>query len=58
MAKIKQVLQSRKFWALVASLVAAGFGIYNGALTAEQGTTLIIAALAAYSIGTGLDSAR
>jgi len=55
MEKIKSVLQSRKFWALVASLVGLGCGIYSGALTPVQAAPLAVAALAAYSIGTGIE---
>lgn len=55
MEKLKALFQSRKFWALVSSIVAVGVGVYNGAINPADAVQLIVAALAAYSIGTGLD---
>lgn len=56
MEKLKAVLKSRKFWALVASLVAVWSAVYNGAASVTDGLNLTVAAFAAYSIGTGLDN--
>ena len=56
MDKLKRLLQSRKFWALIASLVAIGSAVYTGTMPAEQAIQAVVAALAAYSIGTGLDN--
>ena len=54
MDKLKALFQSRKFWALVSSLVAIWGGHFAGAVTlleAIQGTVL---ALSTYSLGTAL----
>ena len=56
MDKLLSVLKSRKFWALVASLVAVWTSVYTGAVTTPEALNLTVAALAAYSIGTGLDN--
>ena len=53
--KLSALLQSRKFWALVASLVAIGLGAYNGVVTPTVAIQSAVTALAAYAIGTGLD---
>lgn len=55
MEKFQALLQSRKFWALVSSLVAVGFGLYNGAINAEQAANLVIGALSAYSLGVAIE---
>lgn len=56
MEKLKALFKSRKFWALVASLVAVAGGYYTGAIAIFDALQLIVAAFAAYSIGTGLDN--
>jgi hypothetical protein len=55
--KLVQVLQSRKFWTLIAALVAVGTGYFTGAVSAEASLQLAVAALAAYSIATGIEDA-
>ena len=52
--KIPPFLTSRKFWALVGSLAAIWTGFYANALTLPEAINATVAALAAYSIGTGL----
>lgn len=57
--KLADLLQSRKFWALVASLASIAAGMLaSGAnhLAAPDAIKLAVAALAAYKVGTGLDS--
>ena len=54
--KLKSLLQSRKFWALVMALATTGISVYNGAVSADQGLIAAIGSLAAYMIGTGLDN--
>ena len=56
MEKLKALLKSRKFWALIASLVAVGGGYYTGSIAIFDALQLVVAAFAAYSIGTGLDN--
>lgn len=54
-----RVLRSRKFWALVAALVAALAGYATGEITVWQALQAVIAALAVYSTGVALeDSCR
>ena len=53
--KMVQVLQSRKFWALIASLAAIITGLAERGINTNQAIQAAIAALAAYMIGTGLD---
>ena len=55
MLKLKALLQSRKFWALIVSLVAIGVGVYNGAISSATAVQAAVAALAVYSIGTGIE---
>ena len=54
--KLKALLQSRKFWALIASLAAIITGYLSGGLTVSVAVQSAIAALAAYMVGTGLDN--
>jgi len=56
MQKLKELLTSRKFWALVGSLVAVGAGYFSGGVNLFDSLQLVVAAFAAYSIGTGLAS--
>ena len=57
-AKLTALLQSRKFWALIASLAAITTGYLSGQMQAAPAIQSAIAALAAYMIGTGLDSSN
>ena len=56
MEKLLQVLKSRKFWALVASLVAIAAGYSTGQVDVWQSVQAAVAALGFYAVGTGLDS--
>lgn len=57
MDKLITVLQSRKFWALVGSLVTVAAGFFTGQIDAGTALNAVIAAFAAYSIGTGIEAA-
>lgn len=46
---VKSMLKSRKFWALVTSLVAVAAGYSTGDLTTWQAVSAIVAALGAYA---------
>jgi hypothetical protein len=52
--KIKAILTSRRFWALVASLVAVGAGLATSQIQAPQAITDAAAALAAYTLAVGM----
>ncbi len=54
--KLKRLLQSRKFWALIASIVSIAAGYYTGGVDVFETLKLLIAAFAAYSISTGLET--
>lgn len=56
MEKLNALLKSRKFWAAIAGLAASVTALAYGAITIDQGVQAIIATLAAYMIGTGLDN--
>lgn len=56
MKKLTYLLQSRKFWALVISLTAIWTAFFAGGMPLTEAIRLTVAALAAYAIGTGLDS--
>lgn len=53
--KLQTVLKSRKFWALVASLVTIIGGFYEGQIPAQDAANNLIIALAVYSIATGIE---
>lgn len=54
-AKAQAVLKSRKFWALVASLVAIAAAYSTGDVQVWQALTAVVAALAAYSTATAIE---
>jgi len=56
MEKVKQVLKSRKFWVLIASLIAVAQSFVQDNIDDFQALQLITASLAAYSLGTGIES--
>jgi hypothetical protein len=56
MNKVKAVLQSRKFWVLIASLIAIAQSVVQDNIDDFQALQLITASLAAYSLGTGIES--
>jgi len=51
-----ELLHSRKFWALVTSLVSIVAGYATGAVDPWQAVQAAVAALAAYSVGTGIQA--
>ena len=55
MLKIHNLLQSRKFWALVASAVAIIGAWQTGGMAGNDAANTLVAALAAYSIATGIE---
>lgn len=57
MDKIKQLLASRKFWALVASLASIGAGVASKSITASHAVDLVVIALSAYKVGTAIEGA-
>ena len=54
-AKLFGLLQSRKFWALVAAVVAASGAYATGQVDRWQSLQVIIAALAVYTGATALE---
>lgn len=56
MSKFRALMRSRKFWALIAAVAAIVSGYMAGGLKMDVAIQAMIAALAAYMIGTGLDS--
>lgn len=57
MEKIKSVLKSRKFWALIASLVAIAGAFFTHAIDPWQAVQAAVAALALYSTGVAIEDA-
>lgn len=53
--KLKDLLQSRKFWTLIASIVSIAAGYYTNGVDVFQSLQLLIAAFAAFSVATGLE---
>ena len=56
MDKLRKILSSRKFWVLVATLVGIGQSFFTGKIDDWQMIQALVAACAAYSIGTGVES--
>jgi hypothetical protein len=56
--KLKAVLRSRKFWALLAATAAITLGYLGNSMSMAEAIQAEIAALAAYMIGTGLDNGQ
>ena len=55
MDKLKALFQSRKFWVLVASLVAIGTGYFAGGIDVWQSVQALVAAFAVYSTGVAIE---
>jgi hypothetical protein len=53
--KLLLLLSSRKFWALIASLVTVAAGYATGELQVWAAVTAAVSALAAYSVGTAIE---
>ena len=56
MEKFERVLRSRKFWALLASLVAIAAGYATGQVDVWQSVQAAVASFGFYAVGTGLDN--
>jgi fatty acid desaturase len=56
MQKLKYLMSSRKFWACVAAIATAVTAAATGETSWAVAVNLIVAALAAYTVGTGLDN--
>ena len=55
MLKITHLFRSRKFWALIASVVALIGAWQTGSMPGADAANTLVAALAAYSIATGIE---
>ncbi len=55
--QIKLLLRSRKFWVLLAALVAIAAAYTSGQMDAWQAVQALIAALAVYSTGVAIEDA-
>jgi cytochrome bd-type quinol oxidase subunit 1 len=59
MLKFHELIRSRKFWALIASVVAIAGAVHTDTMPAAEAANMLVAALAAYSVATGIeDSGR
>ena len=56
MEKVRAVLKSRKFYVLLASLIAIAQSFVQGNIDDWQAIQAVVAAGAAYSLGTGIES--
>lgn len=56
MDKLKELLKSRKFWSLVGALVGIAAGYFSGGVNVFDSLQLLVAAFAAYMIGTGIEA--
>lgn len=57
MSKLNLLLHSRKFWSLIAAVVAVSAALATGQITEWQALQAVIASLAAYITGTAIDDA-
>ena len=55
MDKLKDVLTSRRFWALVTALVTTAAAFAQGQISEWQAVIAVVAATSAYAIACGLD---
>jgi len=57
--KLKALLQSRKFWALIAGLVSVAAGYFSSAIAPDLAIKSAVALIVGYIFGTGIeDSGR
>ncbi len=54
-SKFHALLGSRKFWALITSLVAVAGAFYTSQISGQDAANSIVMALAVYSIATGIE---
>ena len=55
MSKFKALFQSRKFWGLVAALVAVAAAYFPGEISVWQAVQAVVAALSVYALATGIE---
>ena len=55
MNKFTGLFQSRKFWALAASIVALATAYTSGSMTVAVVANALVAALAVFSLATGIE---
>lgn len=55
--QVKAMLRSRKFWAMVISVVTAGAGLATAQIDVWQCIMAVVAAMAAYSTGVAIEDA-
>lgn len=55
--QVKMILRSRKFWVLVAAIVAICAGWTGGEISSWQAVQALVAALAVYSTGVAIEDA-
>ena len=53
--KVKMMLKSRKFWALIASLVGIASAFFTNSITDWQALQMLVAAFAIYSTGVAIE---
>jgi len=58
MDKFKQLIRSRKFWALVASLATTTGMLVSKQVTGAQALAAFVAAFSAFKIGTALEAPK
>ena len=56
--QIKKILRSRKFWVLIASLLATAAACVSGEISIWQALQAAVAALAVYSTGVAIEDNR
>lgn len=54
-SKLGALFVSRKFWALITSLVAVAGAFYTSQLSGQDAANSVVMALAVYSIATGIE---
>ncbi len=54
-SKWQTLLGSRKFWALITSLVAVAGAFYTSQISGQEAANSVVMALAVYSIATGIE---
>lgn len=57
MQKLLDLLKSRKFWALVAALVAVAAAYFPGQISVWQAVQAVVAALSVYALGVAVEDA-
>ena len=55
MNKFTSLFQSRKFWALVGSIVALATAYQSGSMSTAEVANALVAALAVFSLATGIE---